>query len=90
MRYVTIISLITAVFVLAGCSQPKVTAEKHQSQKLKQEIPAGQAMSEAQATSPGPDKIESGPMEVHREETIEKVESSLTLEGLRIISEDIK
>ena len=72
-RFVVMV-LLVAVILLTGC-QPKVTVEKHRSTHLSEEVSTDQARQEAQTMGQTPEEIDSGPMEIHQETIVEKVES---------------
>lgn len=62
---------ITIGLLLAGCQQ-QVSVEKHHSIHLSQEISTSQAFKEAATMDKTLDRIDSGPLELHRETIIEK------------------
>lgn len=75
MKTIALFSLLLAVCLIVGCQESNVSAEKHRSINLQQEITTESAIRESQAMDQTPENIDSGPKEVHRETIVEKVES---------------
>lgn len=73
MKQLLVVITLAGIIFFAGCQQ--VTKEKHSSTNLQQDVSSEQAVQEAATMDQTPKKIDSGPMEVHKETIVEQVES---------------